>query len=143
VNPTDWKSRRGSAPGEATPFAEVVPNQDGAGIVDALGDGVAGLEIGQRVWIREAAWQRADGTAQEYVVLPAANVALFRPAPHSNLAPAWASLRSPLTVASPAPNSVLTGSARDPSPDERSWLQEVREPWGMRRFNWLYGRVLR
>jgi NADPH:quinone reductase-like Zn-dependent oxidoreductase len=42
VNPTDWKSRRGSAPGEATPFAEVVPNQDGAGIVDALGDGVAG-----------------------------------------------------------------------------------------------------
>jgi NADPH2:quinone reductase len=74
VNPTDWKSRRGSAPGEATPFAEVVPNQDGAGIVDAVGDGVAGLQVGQRVWIREAAWQRADGTAQEYVVLPAANV---------------------------------------------------------------------
>ena len=46
VNPTDWKSRRGSAPGEATPFAEVVPNQDGAGIVDALGDGVAGLQVG-------------------------------------------------------------------------------------------------
>lgn len=74
VNPTDWKSRRGSAPGEATPFAEVVPNQDGAGIVDSVGDGVAGLQVGQRVWIREAAWQRADGTAQEYVVLPAANV---------------------------------------------------------------------
>ena len=79
VNPTDWKSRRGSAPGEATPFAQVVPNQDGAGIVDALGDGVAGLAIGQRVWIREAAWQRADGTAQEYVVLPAANVAALPP----------------------------------------------------------------
>src|ERR1035437_6102444 len=78
-NPTDWKSRRGSAPGEATPFAQVVPNQDGAGIVDALGDGVAGLAIGQRVWIREAAWQRADGTAQEYVVLPAANVAALPP----------------------------------------------------------------
>ena len=79
VNPTDWKSRRGSAAGEATPFAEVVPNQDGAGIVDALGDGVAGLEVGQRVWIREAAWQRADGTAQEYVVLPAANVVALPP----------------------------------------------------------------
>lgn len=79
VNPTDWKSRRGSAPGEATPFAEVVPNQDGAGIVDAVGDGLTGLQIGQRVWIWEAAWQRADGTAQEYVVLPAANVVALPP----------------------------------------------------------------
>ena len=71
-----WSARlgAGSAPGEATPFAEVVPNQDGAGIVDAVGDGVAGLQVGQRVWIREAAWQRADGIAQEYVLLPAANV---------------------------------------------------------------------
>jgi NADPH2:quinone reductase len=32
---------------------------------------VAEPAIGQRVWIWEAAWQRADGTAQEYVVLPA------------------------------------------------------------------------
>jgi NADPH2:quinone reductase len=79
VNPTDWKSRRGSAPGEATPFAEVVPNQDGAGIVDTVGEGVSGLEVGQRVWIWEAAWQRADGTAQEYVVLPAAHVVALPP----------------------------------------------------------------
>ena len=26
--------------------------------------------MGERVWLWEAAWQRADGTAQEYVVLP-------------------------------------------------------------------------
>ncbi|SFJ39260.1 NADPH:quinone reductase [Amycolatopsis sacchari] len=71
VNPTDWKNRRGSRPGESLPFPEVVPNQDGAGIVDAVGPDVTGLEAGQRVWLWEAAWQRADGTAQEYVVLPA------------------------------------------------------------------------
>ncbi|MBK5239555.1 MAG: NADPH:quinone reductase, partial [Actinomycetales bacterium] len=40
VNPTDWKSRRGAKEGEALPFAEVVPNQDGSGIVDAVGEGV-------------------------------------------------------------------------------------------------------
>ena len=39
VNPTDWKSRRGSAPGTALPAAQV-PNQDGSGVVDAVGQGV-------------------------------------------------------------------------------------------------------
>ncbi|RIJ48523.1 NADPH:quinone reductase, partial [Clavibacter phaseoli] len=34
VNPTDWKSRDGGAPGQELPFPEVVPNQDGAGIID-------------------------------------------------------------------------------------------------------------
>src|SRR5688500_10175009 len=38
VNPTDWKSRQGR--GGAPPFAEVVPNQDGAGTIDAVGEGV-------------------------------------------------------------------------------------------------------
>src|SRR6266545_3853573 len=36
VNPTDWKQRRGGPPA----FATVVPNQDGAGTVDAVGPGV-------------------------------------------------------------------------------------------------------
>jgi NADPH2:quinone reductase len=63
VNPTDWKQRRGGA------GALQVPNQDGAGTVDAVGGGVD-LAAGDRVWIWEAAWQRPDGTAQEYVVLP-------------------------------------------------------------------------
>ncbi len=68
VNPTDWKARRRFATGG--PFAEVVPNQDGAGIVDAVGPGVERLRPGQRVWLWDAAWQRANGTAQEQVVLP-------------------------------------------------------------------------
>lgn len=72
VNPTDWKTRRGSGPGQPLPFPVMVPNQDGAGTVDAAGAGVSDLAVGQRVWLWEAAWQRADGTAQEYVVLPRA-----------------------------------------------------------------------
>jgi NADPH2:quinone reductase len=67
VNPTDWKSRRA---GGAPPFPEVVPNQDGAGTIDAVGEGVDPSRLGERVWLWEAAWERADGTAQEYVVLP-------------------------------------------------------------------------
>ena len=67
VNPTDWK-RRATA---LTPgITEQVPNQDGAGVIDSIGQGVPESRLGQRVWIWEAAWQRADGTAQEYVVLP-------------------------------------------------------------------------
>jgi NADPH2:quinone reductase len=73
VNPTDWKSRRGKAPGEPLPFPSVVPNQDGAGTVVAVGPGVDASRVGQRVWIWEAAWERADGTAQELVALPEAN----------------------------------------------------------------------
>ena len=67
VNPTDWK-RRGQ--GNDQPTEPKVPNQDGAGVIDAVGAGVDGARVGTRVWLWEAAWQRADGTAQEYVALP-------------------------------------------------------------------------
>ncbi|WP_329179586.1 NADPH:quinone reductase [Streptomyces sp. NBC_01477] len=66
VNPTDWKSRQYS-----TPQSDQVPNQDGSGVIDAVGPGVPDARIGERVWLWEAAWGRADGTAQEYVTLPA------------------------------------------------------------------------
>src|SRR6059058_1460333 len=70
VNPTDWKARRGAHEGEELPFPEVVPNQDGAGTIDAVGTGVPADRVGERVWLWEAAWERAEGTAQEFVVLP-------------------------------------------------------------------------
>ena len=70
VNPTDWKARAGAA-AASRPFPELVPNQDGAGVIDAVGDGVDASRAGERVWLWEAAWQRADGTAQEQVALPA------------------------------------------------------------------------
>jgi NADPH:quinone reductase len=67
INPTDWKAR---SRGDAPPFPEVVPNQDGAGTIDAVGESVDPARVGERVWLWEAAWQRPSGTAQEYVVLP-------------------------------------------------------------------------
>jgi NADPH2:quinone reductase len=70
VNPTDWKARRGSGGSGQLPFPEVVPNQDGAGTIDAVGEGVDAARIEERAWLWEAAWRRADGTAQEYLVLP-------------------------------------------------------------------------
>jgi len=73
VNPTDWKSRAsgsGSGPLEAT-----VPNHDGAGVVDAVGSGVAQFSVGDRVWVTLAGHERpASGTAQEYTVVPAGRV---------------------------------------------------------------------
>jgi NADPH:quinone reductase len=74
VNPTDWKSRLGSGDGAAPPFPEVTPNQDGAGVIDALGQGVVDLAVGDRVWVYLAGHERPTGTAQEYTNLPANRV---------------------------------------------------------------------
>ncbi|WP_026551241.1 NADPH:quinone reductase [Arthrobacter sp. H20] len=70
VNPTDWKAR---ADGDLA-FTEVVPNQDGAGVVDAVGEGVTDSAVGDRVWLYLAAHGRPTGTAQEFAVLPADRV---------------------------------------------------------------------
>jgi NADPH2:quinone reductase len=70
VNPTDWKSRAGG--GRPQPAGEIVPNQDGAGVVDAIGAGVTDLAVGDPVWLYLAQHERPTGTAQEYTVVPAA-----------------------------------------------------------------------
>ncbi len=72
VNPTDWKNRTGTTAGAVA--TEQVPNQDGAGVVDAVGDGVTGIVPGDRVWLFLAAYQRPTGTAQEFTVVPAERV---------------------------------------------------------------------
>jgi NADPH2:quinone reductase len=69
VNPTDWKSRRGSGPGQPISPPQT-PNQDGAGVVDAVGPGVPTALIGLRVWVWEAAYQRPHGTAAEFAIVP-------------------------------------------------------------------------
>ena len=71
VNPTDWKARAGGRPLE---YDEIVPNQDGAGVVDAVGSNVTDLKVGDRVWLFLAAHQRPTGTAQEFTVVPASRV---------------------------------------------------------------------
>ena len=71
VNPTDWKARAGGTYGDGLPFPEITPNQDGAGVVDAVGPGVDDLRVGDRVWLYMAAASRPTGTAQESTVVPA------------------------------------------------------------------------
>lgn len=66
VNPSDVKSRGGMR-GGGMPFARVIPHSDGAGVIVAVGDGVPAQRIGQRVWLWNAAWGRAHGTASERV----------------------------------------------------------------------------
>ncbi len=67
VNPTDWKARAGVSSPMA--FAEVTPGQDGAGIVDALGEGVPALAAGDRVWVYLGQHGLPFGTAAEYCVV--------------------------------------------------------------------------
>jgi NADPH2:quinone reductase len=70
VNPSDTYGRRGSQAPMA--FARIIPHQDGAGTIDAVGDGVPAARVGERVWIYEATWNRPGGTAAEWCVVPAA-----------------------------------------------------------------------
>ena len=69
VNPTDWKARKRNRP---APGTLVVPNQDGAGTIDAVGSGVSRERIGERVWVLLAA-HGSWGTAAEYTVVPEGN----------------------------------------------------------------------
>lgn len=68
VNPSDVKSRAGVRP---MAFPRVIPHSDGAGVVDQVGEGVERSRLGERVWTWNAAWKRPNGTAAEYIVLPA------------------------------------------------------------------------
>jgi len=73
VNPSDAKARAGSRPGVIKPaFDQIIPNSDGSGEIISVGDGVAPSRVGQRVWIWNGQWQRAFGTAAEYISLPSA-----------------------------------------------------------------------
>jgi NADPH2:quinone reductase len=68
VNPADVGRRAGSY--RAMEFSRVIPNSDGAGIIDQVGDGVMRLGVGQRVWLYNGQRNgRAFGTAAEYITL--------------------------------------------------------------------------
>lgn len=70
LNPSDVKRREG-ARGQNIEFPRVIPNSDGAGVVD---EGPKEL-LGKRVWVWNAQWGRAFGTCAEYCCLPVAQVA--------------------------------------------------------------------
>ncbi len=71
VNPSDVKRRAGWR-GQASPTGRVVPNNDGSGVITAVGPGVDAKRVGERVWLHSTGWKRALGTAAEYTVTPTA-----------------------------------------------------------------------
>jgi NADPH:quinone reductase len=68
VNPTDWKSRSGATPRPVDGFQ--IPHHDGAGVIDAVGEGVDAHRVGERVWTWLAAAGRRWGTAAQWTVVP-------------------------------------------------------------------------
>src|SRR3954466_14204380 len=110
MNPTDWKSRTNAQPG---PGGQV-PNQDGSGTVEAVGEGVDPVLVGERVWIWEAAHERPFGTAAEYSVVPARQTVLLGPDASFELGAALAIPFLPahrcLTVAESLPDRIGPGS---------------------------------
>jgi len=68
VNPADVGRRAGNYRGLEFPL--IIPNSDGAGIIDQVGDGVTRLKAGERVWLFNGQRNgRALGTAAEYIAL--------------------------------------------------------------------------
>ncbi len=94
VNPTDWKSRAGATPRPIDGFQ--IPHQDGAGVIDAVGEGVDPGRNGQRVWLFLAAAGRWWGTAAEWTVVPERQAV---PLPGSASAELGASLGVPAMTA--------------------------------------------
>ena len=110
VNPTDWKSRSTADPG---PDGKT-PNQDGSGTIDAVGQGVDPVLVGERVWIWEAAYERRFGTAAEYTVVPARQTVLLGADASFELGAALAipflTAHRCLTVAESLPDRIGPGS---------------------------------
>jgi NADPH2:quinone reductase len=67
MNPSDTKLRSGTS--RALTDSWQIPGSDGAGTVHEVGEGVTSFQIGQRVWVFNAAFLRPHGTAAEYCLL--------------------------------------------------------------------------
>ena len=95
VNPSDAGRRAGSF--RAMEYPRVIPNSDGAGIIDQVGAGMTRLAAGQRVWLFNGQRNgRAFGTAAEYIALAER---LVTPLPDEVPFPAGATLGIPCMTA--------------------------------------------
>ena len=68
INPSDCKKRAGAFPA-LLDDGFVIPNSDGAGIIESVGEGVDKSRKGERVWVFQAQHERRFGTAAEYVAI--------------------------------------------------------------------------
>lgn len=70
VNPSDVKARAGLRGGKSSmAYPRIVPHSDGAGTIEALGGPSSRFKPGDRVWIANAQWRRAWGTAAEFLAI--------------------------------------------------------------------------
>lgn len=70
AHPSDVKLRAGGRPGAAgLPFPRIIPHSDGAGTIEAVGEGVDPGRVGERVWLWNGQWNRPFGTCAEYIAL--------------------------------------------------------------------------
>lgn len=90
VNPLDAKLRRGARPGPPMTAPRRV-GFDGAGVIDALGEGVTGLAVGDRVAVRDTV-----GTYATHLAVPAERLSLL---PDAVTAAEGASLGIPVGTA--------------------------------------------
>ena len=68
VNPSDVKKRAGAFP-KLLDDGLVIPHSDGAGVIEAVGEGVDNNRIGDRVFVYQAQFGRRFGTAAQYVAV--------------------------------------------------------------------------
>jgi NADPH2:quinone reductase len=76
INPSDTKKRDGAFP-NLLDNGPVIPNSDGAGIIEAVGTGVPHARIGQRVWVYQAQYGRQHGTAAQYLAIDSNRAAML------------------------------------------------------------------
>ena len=70
VNPSDVKARAGLRGGKSSmAYPRIIPHSDGAGTIEALGGPSSRFKPGDRVWVANAQWRRAWGTAAEFLAI--------------------------------------------------------------------------
>jgi len=74
INPGDIRKRQDDF-GYGMAYPRVIPHSDGAGQVDQVGDGAATEWLGKSVWCYGAQSYRPFGTAAEFTVVPATQIA--------------------------------------------------------------------
>ncbi|HVO02083.1 MAG TPA: NADPH:quinone reductase [Candidatus Cybelea sp.] len=115
VNPSDVKMRLGTS-SAASDYPRIIPHSDGAGVIEAVGAGISQSRVGERVWLWNARWLRAFGTAAEYVALPEAQAV---PLPSNVDFEAGACLGIPALTAWQA---IETDGGVGPMPDGHQWV---------------------
>ncbi len=74
VNPIDWKTVKGDLKALFKPPFPLLLGSDGAGVIEQIGEGVAGFKVGDKVFFR--CHKTDTGTFADYFAVPANLVAL-------------------------------------------------------------------